>query len=151
MLGTLGLSTRVRTQGSWTSWDDWGTGEIPEDPKAGRGGRGRVAGVGVGPSTLWRVMLGAGSGDSHSEPSELLLPLSLLMEHGDWEGLSLEARLGLKAGSPIWRGGEVGFRQVGGGWRKGTSPGTIPGQGWGTMSSGCPAPSKGRTEGLPGV
>lgn len=73
------------------------------------------------------------------------------MEDGDREGLSLQPRLGLRAGNPLWGGGEVGFGQVERVWRKGTRPGRIPGQDWGKMSSGSPGPSKGQTEGLPGL
>lgn len=48
-----------------------------------------------------------------------------------------------------WRGG---LRQVERVWgMTWTSTGKILGQGQGTMSSGCPGPSKGQAEGLPGV
>lgn len=64
------------------------------------------------PCTLLRVVLGAGRGGSHPEPSQVLFPLSRLMEDGDWEEFSLQPGLGLRAGNPLWGDGEVGFRQV---------------------------------------
>lgn len=54
-------------------------------------------------------------------------------------GCSLQPSLGLRAGSPLWGGGRVGFRLADGVGEVGGQQGRMgAGQGWGVMSSGCP-------------
>lgn len=76
----------------------------------------------------------------------VLAPLRQLMEDMDTgmgSHFSHGRGSGLGAHSGRWRGGR---------WGRGSILGRIPGQGWGMMmSSCCPGPAKGQTEGLPGV